>query len=157
MELTNEQWELVEPLLPKRDRSGNRTGRPRVEARPVLEGILWVLRTGAPWKDLPLRFPSYQTCHRRYQQWVEEGVFDAILRALAQDLELRGRIDLSEGFIDGSFSSAKKGALALGRPSAEKAPNSWQLRTAMVFLSPYPLEVLRRMKSPLLKKRSPNT
>jgi len=153
MELTNDQWELIEPLLPKQDRSGNRMGRPRVEARPVLEAILWVLRTGAPWKDMPPRFPSYQTCHRRYQQWMEDGVIDAILRALAQDLEMRGKFDFSEGFIDGSFSSAKKGALALGKLSGAKAQNSWQLRTAMVFLSPYPLEVLRRMKSPSSKQR----
>ena len=153
MELTNDQWKLVEPLLPKEDRSGNPMGRPRVAARPVLEGILWVLRTGAPWKDMPSRLPSYQTCHRRYQQWVKDGVLDAILQALARDLEVRGRLDLSEGFIDGSFASAKKGALALGKPSAERAPNSWQLRTAMVFLSPYPLEVLRRMKSPSSRKR----
>jgi len=153
MELTKDQWELVEPLLPKEDRSGNRMGRPRVEARSVLEGILWVLRTGAPWKDMPSRFPSYQTCHRRYQQWVDEGVIDRILQALARDLEIRGRIDLTEGFIDGSFASAKKGALASGKPSAARAPSSWQLRTAMVFLSPYPLEVLRRMKLPSSRKR----
>lgn len=153
MELTKDQWDLVEPLLPKQDRSGNRMGRPRVEARAVLEGILWVLRTGAPWKDMPSRFPAYQTCHRRYQQWVEEGVIDAILQALARDLETRGRIDLSEGFIDGSFASAKKGALVSAKPNAARAPNSWQLRTAMVFLSPYPLEVLRRMKLPSSRKR----
>ncbi|WP_448520365.1 transposase, partial [Rhodoflexus sp.] len=65
-------------------------------------GILWVLRTGAAWKDLPDRYPPYQTCHRRYQQWVREGAMDMVLHSLAQDLLDRGQIDVRECFIDGS-------------------------------------------------------
>ena len=148
MELSKQQWEIVEPYLPTRDTEEQQgKGRPRVSARKILEGILWILRTGAPWKDLPGRYPSYQTCHRRYQEWVENGVLEEILRALANDLEERGEIDLSETFIDGSFASAKKGALELVKQSEAKGPRSWQCRTAMVFLSEYPLEVLHRMKS----------
>jgi transposase len=49
----------------------------------VLNGILWVLRTGAPWADVPERYPSFQTCHRRFQQWVRSGVMKGILEALA--------------------------------------------------------------------------
>jgi hypothetical protein len=64
------------------------------------------------------------------------GVFDKILTALAEDLRDRGGIDLSEGFIDGTFAPAKKGALALARPNAAKAPKSWGLQTLKVFLSP---------------------
>jgi transposase len=70
-----------------------------------------VLRTGAPWKDLPDR---YQTCHRRFQQWRKAGVFRRIIEVLAADLQERGRIDLREAFIDGSFVSAKKGAMQSG-------------------------------------------
>ncbi|HEY6528668.1 MAG TPA: transposase, partial [Cellvibrionaceae bacterium] len=121
-------------------------GRPRVDPREILEGILWILRTGAPWKDMPERYPPYQTCHRRYQEWVENGILESILRGLLSDLESRGKIDLSEVYIDGSFSSAKKGVLELVKRSEEKGPRSWQSRTAMVFLSDYPLEVLRRTK-----------
>lgn len=146
MELTKQQWELIEPLFPKKDRIQTSRGRPRADARTVLEGILWVLRTGAPWQDMPKRYGSYKTCHRRFQEWVEDGVFEQVLRALAEDLEARGKIDLREAFIDGSFVSAKKGALALVKLSEEKGPRSWQLQTAMVFLSPYPLEVLHRMR-----------
>jgi transposase len=143
MELTEMQWAVVEPLLPKRE--GN-MGRPERGAREVFEGILWILRTGAPWKDLPERFPPYQTCHRRFQAWSKSGTLKEALRALAQDLEERGQIDLSECFIDGTFASAKKGAVALVLQSAAKAPRSWQSRTALAFLSPSGLEALRRTR-----------
>jgi hypothetical protein len=123
-------------------------GRPFLPARDVLNGILWILRTGARWKDLPDRYPSYQTCHRRFQAWVRDGTFGRILRSLAQDLEHRGKIDLSECFVDGTFAPAKKGVLSLVKRSAEKGPRSWQLQTARVFLSPSALRALRPTKSP---------
>jgi len=75
----------------------------------VLDGILWILRTGAPWRDLPERYPPYQTCHRRFQRWAEEGVLAGVLRALAEDLKERGGLDLPECFIAGAFVGAKKG------------------------------------------------
>jgi hypothetical protein len=86
----------------------------------VLNGVLWVLRTGAPWHDLPDRYPPYQTCHRRFQQWRKNGVFRDLLTCLAEDLRLRGKIDLTEGFIDASFTAAKKGALSSVLQSAAK-------------------------------------
>jgi transposase len=99
-------------------------------------GVLWILRTGAPWKDVPRRYPPYQTCHRRYQQWLKSGVMEQILPALAVDLKERGKIDLKETFIDGSFSSAKKGAQISAKLRREKALKSWQLQTLMVCLTP---------------------
>ncbi|GAB3527600.1 hypothetical protein GCM10027443_04240 [Pontibacter brevis] len=66
MELTNEQWERVKDLVPDQVKRSDGKGRPAREKREVMEGVLWVLRTGAPWKDLPERFPPYQTCHRRF-------------------------------------------------------------------------------------------
>ncbi|TAK71632.1 MAG: IS5 family transposase [Betaproteobacteria bacterium] len=68
-----------------------------------MNGIFWILRTGAPWADLPGRFPSYQTCHRRFQEWVELGTLKTVLEALAEDLRSRGKLDLSECFIDATF------------------------------------------------------
>lgn len=111
MDLTNEQWEVLEPLIPDPLRRADGRGRPWRDSRSVLNGILWVLRTGAPWRDLPERYPSYQTCHRRFQRWNEEGVLDAILRALVEDLQEHGGLDLSECFIDGTFVSAKRGRI----------------------------------------------
>lgn len=78
--------------------------------RAVMNGILWVLRTGAAWCDLPDRFPSGTTCFRRFSRWVKSGVLRRILEALAQHLEDVGQIDLSECFIDGMFVLAKKGS-----------------------------------------------
>ena len=66
MELSDKEWEVIEPLLP--ELPSNKPGRPWCGSREVLDGILWVLRTGAPWRDLPEKYPSYQTCHRRFQQ-----------------------------------------------------------------------------------------
>ena len=105
-----------------------------------------MLRTGAPWKDLPPRYPPYQTCHRWFQHWSGQGALEQILQALARDLRERGRLDLSEAFIDGSFAGAKKGGLASERPSEARGPRSWPWQTALVFLSPSGLQALRRMK-----------
>jgi len=110
MDLKDEQWAIVEPLLPKPTRRADGKGRPRVDDRAILNGILWILRTGAPWHDMPNRYPAYQTCHRRFQEWVEKGVFEEILRTLVKDVKERGGLDLTECFIDGSFVIAKKGA-----------------------------------------------
>lgn len=137
MELTNEQWERVKDLVPDQVKRADGKGRPAREKREVMEGVLWILRTGAPWKDLPERFPPYQTCHRRFQQWQEQGVMRRVVKTLAKDLMERGGVDLSECFVDGSFCMAKKGALLWAKLSEAKAPRSWQSRTLQVlfFLS----------------------
>jgi transposase len=147
MELTDEQWAVVEPWLPKPAKRADGKGRPRVDNRAILNGILWVMRTGAPWHDMPNRYPPYQTCHRRFQEWVKTGAFETILRKLVQDVKERGDLDLTECFIDGTFVMAKKGAQGWEKPSGARVQSSWQWQMALVFLSPYPLEVLRRMKS----------
>lgn len=148
MDLTNEQWTVIEPLLPKPKKRADGKGRPRTDDRTILNGILWVMRTGAPWHDMPNRYPPYQTCHRRFQEWVRSGTFEAVLRKLVEDVKERGDLDLTECFIDGSFVMAKKGAKGWEKPSGARVQSSWQWQMALVFLSPYPLEVLRRMKSP---------
>jgi transposase len=147
MELTDEQWKLVEPLLPKPMKRRDGKGRPRVDNRAILNGILWVMRTGAPWHDMPDRYPPYQTCHRRFQEWVKTGTVETILRKLVQDVKERGDLDLTECFIDGTFVMAKKGAQGWEKPSGARVQSSWQWQMALVFLSPYPLEVLRHMRS----------
>jgi len=151
MDLKDEQWAIIQPLLPIPVTTGK--GRPRRDNRDVLNGILWILRTGAQWADLPKRYPPYQTCHRRFQEWGEAGVMDRILWSLAEDLRSRGKIDLSECFIDGTFAGAKKGGFSLAKLSEEKGPRSWQLQTAMVFLSPYISTALLRTKRNWFKKQ----
>ena len=149
MDLTDEQWEVLEPLIPDPPRRADGRGRrPWRDPRDVLDTILWVLRTGAPWHDLPERYPPYQTCHRRFQRWIEQGVLDEILRALAEDLRDRGGLDLSECFIDGTFVGAKKGEYQWARPSGARARSSWRWQTALVFLSPYARRALLHRRSP---------
>src|SRR5437879_7629062 len=92
------------------------------------------------------RYPPYQTCHRRFQQWQRDGTLTRLLHALAEDLRARGKLDLSETFIDASFSSAKKGALLSARLAEVKAVKSWRSQTAMVFPLPATSPALRRMK-----------
>jgi transposase len=150
-ELNDEQWEILEPLLPKPCKRADGKGRPRRDDRQILNGILWILRSGARWQDLPARFPPYQTCHRRFQEWVSADVLRQMLEALAEDLRSRGKLDLSECFIDATFVAAKKGALPSVKPSGAKVRSSWQWQTALVFLSPSTRRLLARMKSPLSK------
>jgi len=124
-DLTDAQWELLDSLIPEPPRRRDGRGRPWRGRREVLNGILFILRTGAPWADLPERYPPYQTCHRRFQQWVRSGVMRGVLEALAEDLRSRGGFDLKEAFIDGSSLLQKKGGAGLGktRPSAISSAN----------------------------------
>ena len=104
-ELRDEQWALIEPLLP----AHKRRGRPRAEDRRTLNGILWILRSGARWKDLPPKYGSRSTCHRRLQEWQEQGVWERIWLAFLGTLDQLGKLDWSQAFLDGSFVPAKKG------------------------------------------------
>ena len=143
MNLTDIQWQRIKEFIPDDPVRADRRGRPWKEQRTALDGILWILRTGAPWKDLPARYGAYQTVHRRFQNWCNTGVLRAVLEGPARDLHARGGLDLSECFIDGSFTAAKKGALGLARPSGARAAKSWPLETLMVFLSPSTQRLLR--------------
>ena len=130
MDITNEQWERIAPLLSE---SQNRNGRGRPvsnDPRKVLNGILWILRTGAPWKDLPERYPPYQTCHRWLQQWRKTGVLDALLITLAEDLRDCGKLDLREAFIDGTFAPAKKRGGAVGKTKRGKGTKNMAVADA---------------------------
>jgi transposase len=144
--ITDKQWEFIRPLFPQRELAEGLPGRPYRPARDVLDGVLWVLRTGAQWNEMPKRYPPYQTCHRRFQKWVRVGLMKRLLRALAEDLRHRGKLDLSEAYIDGSHAGAKKGGLSLGRLDAARQPRSWQFQTALAFLSPLGLQVVNDMR-----------
>jgi transposase len=77
-ELTDYEWTAIKPFLPNKPR-----GVPRVNDRRVLNGIFWVLRSGAPWRDLPETFGPYRTCYNRFVRWGRAGVWDQIMDALA--------------------------------------------------------------------------
>ena len=110
-QLTDEQWLLIADLFVDEPPS-EKGGRPRRSSRECVEGILWVLRTGARWRDLPGHFPSPPTCWRRFRAWTEAGLWRLAWARLLRKLDRRGRIDWEEAMADGTFSSAKKGACA---------------------------------------------
>ena len=129
--LSDEQWSLIADLLA--DPAPNpRGGRPRHDPRRCLEGVLWVLRSGARWKDLPRTFPSYVTCWRRFAAWSANGVWEKAWRRLVNKLDRQGEIDWRQGFADGTFASAKKGAIWSVPPSAAKGPSSCSWSMAAV-------------------------
>src|SRR5512140_2833041 len=154
MNLTDEQWAVLEPVFRHPPRPPGRAGRPPREPRGVLDGILWVLRTGAPWADLPDRHPPYQTCHRWFQTGGEDGTLKQLLVELAKDLRERGGIDDIEGYIDGSYVGAKKGGLASASAAPAMRRRSWRLQTALVFLSPLASQMVRDTMSPSSTKPS---
>ncbi len=105
-ELTEAQWALIEPLLPEKAW----TGRPRADDRKTLNGILWVLRTGARWADMPREYGVPSTAHVRLQAWQRQKVWENIWRTLLSTLDEQGRLDWSKAHLDGTFIPSKKGA-----------------------------------------------
>jgi transposase len=80
--LTDEQWQRVAPLLLEALRDGPRRGRPPIDIRHVLNSVMWVLHTRAPWSAMPEHYVPYQTAHRYYLRWKKSGVLTAIMLAL---------------------------------------------------------------------------
>jgi len=113
--LTDEQWQRVAPHLPEHPPSP-KGGRPRADDRECLEGILWLLRTGARWQDIPVDLPSGSTCWRRLQEWAIEEVFEEVQAILIEQLGELGKLDLEELFADATFIRAKKGVTTSAKP-----------------------------------------
>ena len=152
--LTEEQWELVEPMLPPPKRRRDNRGRPWASNRGCFEGILWILQTGAAWRFLPDEFPSPSTCWRRLKQWEDEGVWLNAWRTLLGALDEEGLLKWDETFLDGSFAPAKKGVSTSARPARAKAQSSWYWQTARVFLWEFPSIALARVRPSLHRRRS---
>ena len=108
--INDDKWKLLKPLLPE-PKPNRKGGRPPIDNRHVLEGILWVLRTGARWQDLPDRYPSASTCWRRLRLWEDQGVWLDVWRKFLSMLDAKGLLDWEEAFIDGSFAPEKKGRM----------------------------------------------
>ena len=113
--LTDKQWERIAPFFPEHP-SSPQGGRPRASDRECLEGILWLVRTGARWRDMPLDLPSGSTCWRRLAEWAGDGTLEEIHAVLIEELNDRGRLDFDEWLADATFIRAKKGASRSARP-----------------------------------------
>jgi transposase len=118
-ELTNEQWQRLQPLLPP-PRKGR--GRPRADDRRTLNGVLYVLRTGCRWEDVPRGYGSPATCWRRLRAWEKDGTWECIWRSLLTSLDERKKLEWTKAFLDGSFVPAKKGEMPSARPSVGRVP-----------------------------------
>jgi transposase len=116
-ELTNHQWKKIEEYLPK-PRSGK--GRPEADRRQTLNGIIYILKTGCAWADLPKRYGSYVTCWRKHHQYVKLGIWDRIWGFLLRDLQEKGLIGLDCVHLDASFVPAKRGGTKVGKTKIGK-------------------------------------
>jgi transposase len=120
-ELTDAQWERLAPLLPPEK---PKTGKPNKPHRLILNGILWKLRTGAPWRDLPERYRPWETVYTRFRRWRWAGVWDQVLAAVQAQGDAEGRLDWSVHWLDGTVirahqhAAGAKGGTLRPKPSA---------------------------------------
>jgi transposase len=114
-DLTDRQWRRLEPLLPPQR---PRSGRPNHDHRRVVNGILWVLRTGAPWRDLPERYGRVGTVSSRFYRWRVAGVWDRALAAWQAAADAKGRIDWDLHFVDATIVRAHQHAAGARRAGA---------------------------------------
>ena len=106
-DLTDQQWERLEPLLqPQRPPRGSKGGKPYVDHRRVINGLLWLDRTGAPWRDIPERYGPWSTLASRFYRWREQGLWQRILDALQQQADAEGLLDWEIHYGDGTVSRA---------------------------------------------------
>src|SRR5213596_238315 len=133
--VSDELWELIEPLLPVRERRFRYPGRKRLPDREALQGILFVLQTGISWTHLPaeLGFGSGVTCWRRLDEWQKAGVWERLHELLLARLRAAGEIEWARAVADSSHVQAKKGAPRRGRarliePEAAPSTISWSTR-----------------------------
>jgi transposase len=106
-ELTDQQWERLQPLLPPQK---PKTGGPAADHRRVINGILWVLRTGAPWRDLRERYGSWSTVASRFYRWTRAGIRDRVLAALQAQADESGQLNWEVHFVDGTIVRAHQHA-----------------------------------------------
>ena len=132
-------WELVEPFFPKR-KASRKGGRPRTPDRIVLAGIMYKLRTGCQWKAIPIDFGSGSTCHRRFGEWVNRGIFNRIYKRLLRHYDDRVGIDWLWTALDGAIVKAPKGGTSPGQtpriaPRAAARGTFSRTRTASPWVS----------------------
>jgi transposase len=102
--LTDDEWDLIKDVFSK----PAATGRPPRDRRTIVDGILWILRTSSPWRDLPEEFGPWQTAWRLFDQWNSDGTLDEVLRRLQAAFVDLGQIDRELWCVDGTISRAHR-------------------------------------------------
>ena len=138
-EIPDDLWNWIEPILPP-DKAPGTNGRPRVPNRTVLDGILYVLRTGCQWKMVPRQYSSGSTCHLRFQTWARAGLFERIWRACLKHYDdLHGIGWRFQSLDSATVSAPVKGGTRPERTpptAANWAPNAILSRTPTAFRWP---------------------
>jgi transposase len=123
-ELSNQRWAKIAPFFPHRTHHGN-VGHPFNAPRPAVNGILWVLHTGAPWRDLPERYGPWATVFGRFNEWRKDGTWNRIVTALLDELDDQGQIDHDLWCIDGSVVRASRSAAGAEKKTERSEPTGW--------------------------------
>lgn len=118
-DLSNEQWERLKPLLPPQK---PRTGKPNNDHRTVLNGIIWILRTGAPWRDMPERYGPWASIATRFYRWQKAGVWSQIWEHLQVIADEQGKLDWEVHYVDGTVVRAHQHS-AGGKKGVKKTKN----------------------------------
>jgi transposase len=128
-ELSDQQWARIAPLFRQRTRR-SKAGRPPNDHRPIVNAILWVLHTGAPWRDLPERYGPWQTIFTRFNGWRRDGTWVRIVSSLLDELDDKGQIDHDLWCIDGSVIRASRAAAGGGKNVQPLPPKRKRRATA---------------------------
>lgn len=123
-ELSDEQWELIKPMVCFRRRRKSKAGRPPKDPRLMLDGIFWILGTGAPWRDLPERFGPWKTVYGYFSRWRKAGMFTKIINALQVKLDEQGLIDWELWCVDGASVRASRAAAGADKKVSRDTPTS---------------------------------
>jgi transposase len=118
-DLTHTPWERLQPLLPPQK---PKTGRPAVDHRRILNGILWILRTGAPWRDLPERYGPWRTVASRFYRWQRAGIWSRLLAAVQAPADVEGQINWDIHYIDGTIIRAHQHAAGAKKGTQKPKP-----------------------------------
>ena len=105
-ELTDEQWFLIQHIFPGNGKPGGQW----LDHRSIVNGIFWILSSGAPWRDLPERYGSYKTVHRRLLKWRKDGTWERVLKRLRVELDQRGLLDWEQWNVDSTSIRATRHA-----------------------------------------------
>lgn len=124
-DLTNSQWERLQPLLPPQQ---PKTGRPAHDHRTMLNGILWILRTGVPWRDLPERYGPWRTVASRFYRWQRAGIWNQLLAAVQAQADAAGQLNGDIHYVDGTIIRAHQHAA--GAKKGAQPPQPWAVAGA---------------------------
>ena len=120
-DLTHTQWERLQPLLPPQK---PKTGRPAVDHRRILNGMLWILRTGAPWRDLPARYGPWRTVARRFYRWPRAGIWAQLFSAVPAQADAAGQLNWALHYLDGTMIRAHQHAAGATKGPQRPKPSA---------------------------------